>query len=119
MRTPSSGRALLVFVCLTCAVAAFGLALWTYSDVSLFGFPDGSLTDYQRAARTPLTVIGWTGVVLGLVFLAIAFWSGGVRGRAIAWTVACGVLAVIAAAARIGVPWFFGTHLGLDNGVGG
>lgn len=119
MWTPASGRALLVSTCVVCAVAAFGLALWTYTDVSMFGFPDGYLTDYQRAARTPLTVAGWTGAALGLVFLAIAFSSGGVRTRAIAWVVGFVLLAVVAGTALFGVPWYFGTHLGLDNGVGG
>lgn len=119
MRTPTEGRALLVSACLVCAMAAFGLALLTYTDVTMFGFPDGYLTDYQRAARTPLRITGWAGVALGLVFLAVAFRSGGARGRAVAWAVAFVVLLLVAATALAGVPWYFGTHLGLDNGIGG
>ncbi|KGI69295.1 hypothetical protein MJO55_19750 [Mycolicibacterium rufum] len=117
MRTPTAGRALLVSACLVSAGASFGLALWIYTDVSMFGFPDGYLTDYQRAARTPLRITGWTGAALGLVFLAVAFRSGDARGRA--WAVAFVVLLLVAAAALVGVPWYFGTHLGLDNGIGG
>lgn len=102
-----------------CAIAAIGLAFWTYMDVSTFGFPDGSVTDYQKAADTPLTIITWASVGLGLVFLALAFSPIRARTRTIAWLTALGALVVLATAAWVGVPWYFGTHLGLDNGIGG
>jgi hypothetical protein len=28
-------------------------------------------------------------------------------------------LVLVAITAQVGVPWYFGTHLGLDNGIGG
>jgi hypothetical protein len=105
--------------CVICAIAAFGLSLWTYMDVSMFGFPDGHVTDYQAEATTPLTIVMWVLAGVGLVFSALAFAQIGSRTRLLGWLAALIALVLIAAAARIGVPWYFGTHLGLDNGVGG
>ncbi len=105
--------------CVICAIAAFGLAVWTYMDLSMFGFPDGYVTDYQKAAGTPLTIITWAAAGFGLLFVALAFARIGSRTRLIGGLAALIALALVAAAAQIGVPWYFGTHLGLDNGVGG
>ena len=102
-----------------CALAAFSLSVWTYMGVAMFGFPDGYVTDYQMAADTPLTIVTWVAAGLGLLFLALAFSRIGSRTRLIGWLAALIALALVATAAQIGVPWYFGTHLGLDNGVGG
>jgi hypothetical protein len=50
------------------------------------------------------------------VFLALAFVPIGTRARAIGSLVA---LVVVAIVQWIGIPWYFITHLGLDNGIGG
>lgn len=112
-------RAFVITACVICAIAAFGLALWTYMDVSMFGFPDGYVTDYQKAADTPLTIITWAAAGFGLVFLALAFMPIGSRTRLIGWLAALLAFVLVAAAAQVGVPWYFGIHLGLDNGIGG
>jgi hypothetical protein len=112
-------RAFVITACAICAVAAFGLSLWTYTDVSMFGFPDGYVTDYQEAADTPLSIITWLAAGLGLLFLTLAFSPITSRTRLIGWLTALIALALVATAARLGIPWFFGTHLGLDNGIGG
>ena len=52
-----SMRTLASTACVICAVAALGLSLRTKIDVFMFGFPDGYVTDYQKAAYTPLRVI--------------------------------------------------------------
>ncbi|MGO4444060.1 hypothetical protein AB4Z42_11970 [Mycobacterium sp. 2YAF39] len=112
-------RTFVASACVICAIAAFGLSLWTYMDVSMFGFPDGYVTDYQKAADTPLTIITWVSAGLGLLLLALAFSPIGSPSRAMGWLAALIVLVILATAARVGVPWYFGIHLGLDNGVGG
>lgn len=38
-------RTLASIACVICAVAALGLSLVTNMDVSMFGFPDGYVTD--------------------------------------------------------------------------
>ncbi len=112
-------RTFVVAACVICAIAAFGLSLWTYMDVSMFGFPDGHSTDYQKAADTPLTIITWMAAGFGLLFLALAFSPIGTRVRTIVWLAAFVAFVLIATAAQVGVPWYFQTHLGLDNGIGG
>ena len=105
--------------CVICALAAIGLAFWIYMDVSMFGFPDGYVTDYQKAAGSPLTIITWASVAFGLVFLALAISPVRARTRTIASLAALIAVALLATAAWVGVPWYYGTHLGLDNGIGG
>jgi len=39
--------------------------------------------------------------------------------RGVGLLVALAVFVVVATIAQVGVPWYFGTHLGLDNGIGG
>ncbi len=112
-------RTFVITACVICAIAAFGLSLWTYMDVSMFGFPDGYVTDYQKGADTPLRIVTWVSVGLVLVFLALAFAPIGSRVRTFGWLAALIALVLVMAAAKVGVPWYFGVHLGLDNGVGG
>lgn len=112
-------RAFVISACVICAVAAFGLSLWTYMDLAMFGFPDGYVTDYQKAADTPLTIVIWLTAGFGLLFLALAFAPIGSRTRLIGWLATLIALVVVATATQVGIPWYFGIHLGLDNGVGG
>jgi len=112
-------KAVVQVACAICALAAFSLSALTYMDVAMFGFPDGYVTDYQQAAETPLTIITWGLAVLGLVFSALAFSPIRSRTRLFGWLAGLMVLILVATTVYVGVPWYFGTHLGLDNGVGG
>jgi hypothetical protein len=112
-------RAVVTIVCILGAIAAVGLGGLTLMDVALTGFPDSHVTDYGRAAHTPLTILGRSEVGLGLVFLAVALWPMRTRTRAVLWLAALIALILAAVAVRVGIPWYFGTHLGLDNGIGG
>ena len=112
-------RSLASIACVICAVAAFGQAFLTNMDVSMFGFPDGYVTEYQQAAGPPLRLITWLAAGLGLLFVALAFLPIRTKVRTIAWLVMLILLVFVALAAKIGIPWYFGTHLGLDNGIGG
>ncbi|MGE0214901.1 hypothetical protein [Mycolicibacterium sp.] len=111
--------AVVAIACAVCAVAAFGLSLWTYMDVSMFGFPDGYVTDYQEAAQTPLTITVWVAAGCGVVFSALALSPISAPTRLIGGLAALIALVLVAAAARAGIPWYFGVHQGLDNGIGG
>jgi hypothetical protein len=103
--------------CVVCAIAALCLAFTTWNQAALAGFPDGHVTDYEKVAGAPLTILAWAQAGFGLLFLALAFPPIRVRGVGLLVGVVAFVL--IATAARVGVPWYFGTHLGLDNGIGG
>ena len=85
----------------------------------MFGFPDGYFTNYHKAAGPPLRVITWVAAGLGLLFLALAFVPMRTKVRTIALLAALIVLALVTLTARIGIPWYFGIHLSLDNGIGG
>lgn len=112
-------RTFVTVACVVCAVGAWGLAVYIYMDVSMFGFPDGHITDYQKAAVTPLRVIAWALGGLGLLLLALAFSPVSTRALTVGWLAAVVVIVGVAVAGGIGVPWYFGVHLGLDNGIGG
>jgi hypothetical protein len=85
----------------------------------LTGFPDGHLTDYDKAAEAPKRILMW--VELGFVplFLVLAFSPIGTRKRAVGLLAALIVLVLVVVVQLVGVPWYFGTHLGFDNGIGG
>jgi hypothetical protein len=112
-------KSLTVIACVICAVAALVLSFRTNMEVSMFGFPDGYVTDYMKAAETPLRIATWVLAGFGALFLALAVLRIGTRARAVAWLAALIALVLVVAAAQRGVPWYFGTHLGLDNGIGG
>jgi hypothetical protein len=47
MRTPASVRALFVSACVVCTIAAFGLALWTYTGVAMYLGLDNGVGGWQ------------------------------------------------------------------------
>jgi hypothetical protein len=88
-------------------------------EVHMFGFPDGYITDYERAVAAPLTVLAWTEAGLGLLFVTLAVVPIGARLRLIAAAITALAFVLLAVAAEMWLPWYFGIHLGLDNGIGG
>jgi hypothetical protein len=96
-------RGLVIVACLLCAIATLGL-VFVASD---------------KAADAPKRAVVWVEWGFVLVFLALAFVPIGTRARAIGSLVALVALVVVAIVQWIGIPWYFITHLGLDNGIGG
>jgi hypothetical protein len=112
-------RGVACIACVVCAVGALWLAFSTYSTVVLAGFPDGHVNDYDKAADAPLRVFSYVEAGFGLLFLALPFSPIKARRRAVGLLVCLIALVLVAVVAQVGVPWYFGTHLGLDNGIGG
>ena len=110
---------LVIVACVVCALAALGLVYFASMDIYLTGFPDSHFTDYDKAADVPKRIL--VGVEWGfvLLFLVLAFLPISTRARAAGSLVALVALVLIATVQWIGIPWYFITHLGLDNGVGG
>ena len=104
---------------LVCAVAALGLGLYAAMDLYFAGFPDGHLTDYDETVSAPKRLLQWAEFGLAGLLLVFAFVPMSARARAVGSLVAVIALVVVVVAQLVGVPWYFGTHLGLDNGVGG
>jgi hypothetical protein len=105
--------------CVVAAIAALGLHVLASWDLYLIGFPDGHLTDYDKAAEAPKRILMW--VELGFVplFLVVAFSPIGTRKRAVGLLAGLTPLVLVVVVQLVGVPWYFGSHLGLDNGIGG
>ncbi len=67
----------------------------------------------------PKRVLMWAELGFGPLFLALAFSPIGIRKRTVGLLVALTVLGLVVVVQLVGVPWYFGSYLGLDNGIGG
>jgi hypothetical protein len=100
--------------CVAGVLVALWFGLQAAGDLALTGFPDSHLTDYDKAAALPKRILLYTEFAFVPVFVLLA-----VRTRRLWTLVALAALGVVVLAQQVGVPWYFGTHLGLDNGIGG
>jgi hypothetical protein len=115
----ASMRVLARVACVVAAIAALYISYLAAGDLYLTGFPDGHLTDYDKAADTPNRILMWVEVGFVPLFLTLAFSRIGTRARGVGLLAALIVLTFVAVLQLIGVPWYFGSHLGLENGIGG
>ena len=105
--------------CVVGAIAALGLHVLASWDLYLTGFPDSHLTDYDKAVDAPKRILMWVEFGFVPLFLVLAFLRMGARARAIGLFATLIALALVVLIQQVGLPWYFGSHLGLDNGVGG
>jgi uncharacterized membrane protein required for colicin V production len=105
--------------CVVSAIAALFISYRAAGDLYLTGFPDGHLTDYDKAVDTPKRILMWVEVGFVPLFLALAFYRIGTWARGVGFLVALTVFVLIVTVQLVCVPWYFGSHLGLDNGIGG
>jgi hypothetical protein len=112
-------RALAIVACMVSAIAELGLTLLVAGDLYLTGFPDSHYTDYDKAVEVPKRILMWTEFGFVPLFLLLALPRIRERVHVAGPVVALIVLGLVVLVQLIGVPWYFGTHLGLDNGIGG
>jgi hypothetical protein len=112
-------RAVAIVACVVCAVAALGLAILAGWDLYLTGFPDSHFTDYDKAVELPKRIVMWVEFGFVPLFLVLAFSPIGARSRAVGLLAALITLGLVVAVQLVGLPWYFITHVGLDNGIGG
>jgi hypothetical protein len=112
-------RALPAVACTVGIVAALWFALQAAGDLALTGFPDSHFTDYDKAVEVPKRILMWVEFGFVPLFPVLAFSPIGTRKRAVGLLVALIVFGLVVLVQLVGVPWYFGTHLGLDNGIGG
>jgi hypothetical protein len=112
-------RALAIAACVVGAIGALWLSFLAVGDLCLTGFPDGHLTDYDKAVDAPKRVLMWLEFGFVPLFLVLAFAPIGTRARAVGLLAALVVFGLVVVVQLVGVPWYFGSHLGLDNGIGG
>jgi hypothetical protein len=112
-------RVLATVACTVGAIAALWFAVQASWDLALTGFPDSHFTDYDKAVEVPKRILMWAEFDFVPLFLLLALPRIRERARAVGPVVALIMLGLVLLVQLIGVPWYFGTHLGLDNGVGG
>jgi hypothetical protein len=105
--------------CVVAAIAALFVSYLAAGDLYLTGFPDSHFTDYDNAVEVPKRILMWVEFGFIPLFLALAVFRIGARARAIGLLAALTGLGLVAVVQLVCVPWYFGSHLGLDNGIGG
>jgi hypothetical protein len=105
--------------CIVGVLAALWFGLQAFGDLALTGFPDSHYTDYDKAVEVPKRILMW--VEFGFVPLFLVLLTPRIRGRArtIGPVFALLALGLVVVVQLDGIPWYFGAHLGLDNGIGG
>lgn len=98
------------------ALAIIALTLIGFMDISLTGFPDGHITEYEKATRLPRTVLLWMNLALGLYFFRLAFLGLTIRAKVMRLIITVAMLILLLAFTEIAIPWYFVNNLGLDNG---
>jgi hypothetical protein len=112
-------RVLAKVACVLAAIVALFISYLAAGDLYLAGFPDGHLTDYDKAVEAPKRILMWVEFGFVPLLLVLAFLRIGIPVRGIGLHAALIVLNLVALLQLVGLPWYFGSHLGLDNGVGG
>jgi hypothetical protein len=112
-------KVLATVACVVGALAALLFAFQAAGDLYLTGFPDSHFTDYDKAVELPKRILMWAEFGFVPLFLVLAVPRIRARARAVGLVVALIALGLVVVVQLVGVPWYFGTHLGLDNGTGG
>ncbi|HEX4390699.1 MAG TPA: hypothetical protein VH084_04040 [Mycobacterium sp.] len=112
-------RVLATVACVVGAIGALWFAVQASWELALTGFPDSHFTDYDKAVDAPKRILMWTEFGFVPLFLLLAFSPIGTRKHAVRLLAALIVLVLVVVAQLVCVPWYFGSHLGLDNGIGG
>ncbi len=105
--------------CVMGVVVALWFGLQAVGDLALTGFPDSHFTDYDKAVELPKRILMWTEFGFVPLFLLLAVPRISARTRRLGPFVALAALGVVIVVQLVGVPWYFGNHLALDNGIGG
>jgi hypothetical protein len=111
-----------VFAITACTVGVLAALFFTWQavgDLALTGFPDSHFTDYDKAVELPKQILMWTEFGFVPLFLLLLVPRVRQRTGVVGPIVALIALGLVVTIQLVGVPWYFGTHLGLDNGIGG
>jgi hypothetical protein len=90
--------------CVVIAFAALFLSYQAAGDLYLTGFPDGHLTDYDKAVDTPKHILLWVELGFVALFLILAFFRIGTRARAVGLLAAMTVFVLVVVVQLVGVP---------------
>jgi hypothetical protein len=76
-------RILAVVACVVAAIAALFISYLAAEDLYLTGFPDGHLTEYDKAVDTPKRILMWVEFGFVPLFSVLAFSRIGARARGV------------------------------------
>jgi hypothetical protein len=105
--------------CIAGAAVALCFALQAAGDLALTGFPDSHFSEYDNAVDLPKRILMWTEFGFVPLFVLLALLRIRERALGVGPVAALIGLGLVVEVQLIGVPWYFGTHLGFDNGIGG
>ncbi len=92
------------------------LGFW---GLSMTGFPDGHVTEYEKATELLRTILLWINLALGLYFFRLAIPNLPTRTRVVRMAYVLSMLLFLLAFVEMAMPWYFVDHLGLNDGRGG
>ena len=106
---------------LTLTVVCFVRALLGFFDRYWLYFPVGGVTDYDRAAATPLIILMCLYLALGLYFfyLSLPLYYRTTKARVTQFSISIAVLVLLTIVTEVAIPWYFISYLGLNSGQGG
>lgn len=87
-----------------------------YLTIQYAGFPDGHVTDYEKAIKIPLILCNLINAITG-IFLFRQSFSKNVKLMTICIAIVIHVIFLLAY--TYGLDWYFKVYLGLDYGQGG
>ena len=99
--------------CLTASIGFFWLM-----DISLAGFPDGAVTDYEKVVEGPFTILSLTSVVVSLYFFYLAIVAAR-RQTFVDLFVAFILYLVVVPGTHYGIEYYLKNFTDINYGQGG
>jgi hypothetical protein len=89
--------------CVVIAIVAVFMSYRAAGDLYLTGFPDGHLTDYDKAVDAPKHILMWAELCFVALFLVLAFCRIGTRARAVGLLTTLTVFVLVVVVQLVGV----------------
>jgi hypothetical protein len=87
-------------------------------EVSMAGFPDGAVTEYDRVVQTPLTILGVLSICTGPYFFYLAIFT---KGKHLLATLVISIIlyCVLVPGTLFGMDYYIKNFTNIDYGQGG
>lgn len=118
-QTPEERSLLINSITLLLALLSFATGFYIIMELYYAGFPDGHLTEYERATALPLKLLAGGFGFAGLYASFLSFRKRARKSRLAGLLLAALLIVALVLIMTAVVPWYYGTHLGLDTGHGG
>lgn len=121
MENIDSKKIILSIVSLIYGLLVLVFAGMTYFSISMTGFPDGSLTDYERATILPLTIFNWINFASSFAFFYLSHYFKSPNKSSSGWRLIIAIFLHIFLSVMTfyGIEFYYKDYLGLNYGQGG